>query len=329
MAQRGEPAGSAPPLPPPHLQLGEADELATELNMLLADSFALHLKTKSFEWRMRSAKDGVIQPLLEAAAAEIIATVDPIAERVSALGAVALRSIAEVQGWRRVTDARGAGATPAALLRTLADDNARLLEGAHAALEVADRLGDCGTAALLEALIDAGDQRVWRLRQAAAGLEPRAETPARPAPSADAPATAEAAAEAPADFLHERAMENDIGGSGVHPDAVLSVAVGFGVMLAAAWVFFSGGGGLTLGVASLLFLMFFAIFVGGALTADRPPTGTLRGFSVFLRGRVQVWTGGLSGREAYLQIALLPAALAVAMICLGVIWQLWGLAFSP
>jgi len=127
------------------------------------------------------------------------------------------------------------------------------------------------------------------------------------------------------DFLEFRALENDIGRRGVHPWAVISVVALYALFILVVWTCFGGpGAGLTLGVVTLLGLMFFAIVCGGFLTSDHPVRGRARWFNAFLRGQVETWSGMLKGREAYAQMVVLPAALVIAALGFGILWHMAG-----
>lgn len=150
------------------------------------------------------------------------------------------------------------------------------------------------------------------------GPAPKFETP-RPA----APVTQTA----PVD---ERAFEDlrrdapDLGATGVHPTAVVILISAYGLMLASFWLFFGNGQtALTLAVVTILALMFFGLLGGGILLADSLPKGQQgRSFAEFLDGRVLIATGWISGREAFAQIAFLPALLLVGGVVFGAIWRL-------
>jgi hypothetical protein len=130
--------------------------------------------------------------------------------------------------------------------------------------------------------------------------------------------------------LEERSLEElrrdapDLGASGVHPKAVVCLITLYGLLVCSFWTFFGDREtALTLAVISILATMFFGLLGGGILLADSVPKGqSERRFADFLHGRVLIATGWIEGREAFAQIATLPAALLMGSIAFGAIWRL-------
>lgn len=145
--------------------LGEAArrDLAPALTALLADVFALHMKTKNFHWHASGPHFRSWHLMLDEQAAQILATADPIAERARKLGGGAIRSIGHVARLQRVLDNDADYVTPLDMLAELREDNAQLagrMRQLHATCEVH---GDLATASLLENWIDEAEGRVWFL----------------------------------------------------------------------------------------------------------------------------------------------------------------------
>ena len=140
-----------------------AHEIAAALNPLLADIFALYLKTKSFHWHMSGPHFRDYHLLLDEQGAELLAVTDPLAERVRKIGENTLHSIGEISRTQRVLDNDASYVEPGAMLAELRDDNQQFavrLREAHATCE---EHGDLATASLLENWIDEAERRNWFL----------------------------------------------------------------------------------------------------------------------------------------------------------------------
>jgi starvation-inducible DNA-binding protein len=148
---------------PTDLGAEAAKDVAAALNLLLADVFALHLKTKNFHWHVSGPHFRDYHLLLDEQADQLYATADPIAERVRKLGAATLRSIGQISRWQRVKDNDADYVTPRDMLAELREDNQRLVSRMREAHAVCDEHGDVATASLLEVWIDEGERRVWFL----------------------------------------------------------------------------------------------------------------------------------------------------------------------
>ena len=141
-------------------------DISGALNALLADFFALYLKTKNFHWHVSGPHFRDYHLLLDEQADQIYATTDPIAERVRKLGGTTLRSIGHIGRLQRVADNDAEYVTPLDMLAELREDNARLGERMREAHNVCDEHGDVATASLLEVWIDEAERRAWFLFEA-------------------------------------------------------------------------------------------------------------------------------------------------------------------
>jgi starvation-inducible DNA-binding protein len=141
--------------------------ITASLNFLLADVFALYLKTKNFHWHMTGPHFRDYHLLLDEQADQIFATTDPIAERVRKLGARSLHSIGEVCRLQRIIDNDESGVAPVDMLTELCGDNRQLLSAMRIAHGVCEEGGDVATASLLETWIDETERRIWFLLEAA------------------------------------------------------------------------------------------------------------------------------------------------------------------
>ena len=156
--------------PEPALQAAFDDEtvadIASALNNLLADSFALYLKTKNFHWHMSGPHFRDYHLLLDEQAAQIFAATDPIAERVRKLGGTTLRSIGEISRLQCISDNDAEHVSSAAMLAELRADNRTLTAEMRLAHEICATRGDVASTSLLEVWIDEAERRAWFLAAA-------------------------------------------------------------------------------------------------------------------------------------------------------------------
>ncbi len=137
--------------------------VASALRVLLADTFALYMKTKNFHWHMSGPNFRDWHLLLDEQADQIFAMTDVLAERGRKVGGLTLHSIGEIAKLQRIKDNDGANVDPRAMLTELRDDNmefTRLMREAH---DVCDDAGDCATTSILEVFIDETERRTWFL----------------------------------------------------------------------------------------------------------------------------------------------------------------------
>ncbi|OEO28712.1 DNA starvation/stationary phase protection protein [Devosia insulae DS-56] len=145
--------------------LGEAavKDIAAALTALLADSFALYLKTKNFHWHMSGPHFRDYHLLLDEQADQIFAITDDIAERARKIGGGTLRSIGQIARLQRLPDNDAEYVTPADMLAELADDNSRFVSLLRAVHELAAGHNDSATTSLVEVWIDEAERRTWFL----------------------------------------------------------------------------------------------------------------------------------------------------------------------
>src|SRR5216110_2963080 len=141
-------------------------DLSGALNVLLADLFALYLKTKNFHWHVSGPHFRDYHLLLDEQSEQMFATTDDIAERVRKIGGTTLRSIGHIGRLQRVLDNDADFVTPLDMLAELRDDNKRLAAHMRETHGVCDERGDVATASLLEVWIDEAEKRVWFLFEA-------------------------------------------------------------------------------------------------------------------------------------------------------------------
>jgi len=148
---------------PTDLGANATKELTGGLNILLADVYALYIKTKNFHWHVSGPHFRDYHLLLDEQATQIDAMTDPIAERVRKLGGSTIRSIGNIKRLQRVLDNDADYVTPHDMLAELREDNKEMLKHMRILHEVCDEYNDVATASLIENWIDETEQRVWFL----------------------------------------------------------------------------------------------------------------------------------------------------------------------
>jgi len=156
----------APLKTPTALGADATQDISGALNILLADMFALYMKTKNFHWHVSGPHFRDYHLLLDEEAGQIYATTDAIAERVRKIGGTTLRSIGQIGRLQRVLDNDADFVTPLDMLGELRDDNMQLAAHMRETHSLCDEHGDVATASLLENWIDEAEQRIWFLFEA-------------------------------------------------------------------------------------------------------------------------------------------------------------------
>ena len=141
-------------------------DISAALNLLLADVFALYLKTKNFHWHVSGPHFRDYHLLLDEQADQLYAITDLIAERVRKLGSTTLRSIGQISRLQRVKDNDADYVTASDMLAELRDDNQQLVARMRQAHVVCEEHNDVATASLIEVWIDEAERRVWFLYEA-------------------------------------------------------------------------------------------------------------------------------------------------------------------
>ena len=151
---------------PTDLKPNAVQNVSAALNTLLADMFALYLKTKNFHWHMSGPHFRDYHVLLDEHSDQIFATTDIIAERVRKIGGTTLRSIGQIGRLQRILDNDADFVTPLDMLAELREDNVRLAARMRETHGVCDGHGDVATASLIEIWIDEAERRTWFLFEA-------------------------------------------------------------------------------------------------------------------------------------------------------------------
>ena len=143
-------------------------EVTAALNGILADVFALYLKTKNFHWHMTGPHFRDYHLLLDEHGDQIFAMTDAIAERVRKIGGFTIKSIGQVSRTQRIADNDADFVEPSDMLAELREDNQALASRLREAHNVCDEHSDVGTASVLEEFIDEAERRTWFLFEAGA-----------------------------------------------------------------------------------------------------------------------------------------------------------------
>ena len=141
-------------------------DISGALNLLLADFFALYLKTKNFHWHVSGPHFRDYHLLLDEQGDQLYATTDPIAERVRKLGGLTIRSIGQIARTQRLSDNDADYVEPSDMLAELREDNKTLVASLRQAHNVCDEAGDIATASLIEVWVDETERRTWFLFEA-------------------------------------------------------------------------------------------------------------------------------------------------------------------
>src|SRR5947208_4211265 len=162
--RRGKPAANLDT--PTDLDDRTVQEISAALNAILADSFALYLKTKNFHWHISGPHFRDYHLMLDEQADAIFATTDPLAERVRKLGGTTLRSIGHVSKIQTLQDNDDQFVGPNEMLRDLMNDNKAVAAAMRKAHELCEDHKDAASASLLEVYIDETERRTWFLFEA-------------------------------------------------------------------------------------------------------------------------------------------------------------------
>lgn len=154
---------AAPLVTPTDLGAEASQDIAGGMNAILADVFALYLKTKNFHWHMSGPHFRDYHLLLDEQADQLYAMTDPIAERIRKTGGSTLRSIGHIARTQRIKDNDAEYVEPKDMLAELREDNATLAARLREVHDVVDELRDIATASLIENWIDETERRTWFL----------------------------------------------------------------------------------------------------------------------------------------------------------------------
>ena len=156
----------APMNTPTDLKPAATKDIAGALNAIVADVFALYLKTKNFHWHLSGPHFRDYHLLLDEQADELYAMTDPIAERIRKVGGLTLRSIGHISRIQRIVDNDAEYVDALDMLAELREDNLVLADRLREVHAMVDELRDIATASLIENWIDESERRTWFLFEA-------------------------------------------------------------------------------------------------------------------------------------------------------------------
>lgn len=148
---------------PTDLKADGAAKIVATLNPLIADSLALYIKTKNFHWHLSGIHFRDLHLMFDEQADQLIASIDPLAERVRKLGGTTIRSIGQIGQTQTLKDDNEDFVQPLEMLKRLLEDNQQMAINQRTAHEVCDDHRDYATSSLLEMLIDETERRIWFL----------------------------------------------------------------------------------------------------------------------------------------------------------------------
>jgi starvation-inducible DNA-binding protein len=151
---------------PTDIPSNAAKTVAEALNGILADSFALFLKTKNFHWHVSGPHFRDYHLMMDDQAAQILGTTDAIAERVRKTGNTTLRSIGDIARRQTIKDNDAEFVKPQDMLKELREDNLKLVEKLREAKEIVDEAKDNATSGILDDWTDQAEERAWFLFEA-------------------------------------------------------------------------------------------------------------------------------------------------------------------
>jgi starvation-inducible DNA-binding protein len=151
---------------PTDLSQEGVEKISAALNPLVADAFALYIKTKNFHWHVSGRHFHDYHLMLDEQADAVFASIDELAERVRKIGGTTLRSVGHLAKLKTIEDNDDNFVPPREMLRELMNDNKKMVVAMRKAHEIADKYNDSATASILENFIDATERRTWFLFEA-------------------------------------------------------------------------------------------------------------------------------------------------------------------
>ena len=149
--------------PPTDLSPEDVQAVTEAINPLVADAFALYVKTKNFHWHLSGRRFRDLHLLFDEQAEGLFESVDVLAERVRKIGGQTIRSISQISELQTIRDDNDDFVAPHEMVRRLCDDNRHLTEVQRKAHERCTQTGDVATTSILEDLIDETERRTWFL----------------------------------------------------------------------------------------------------------------------------------------------------------------------
>jgi starvation-inducible DNA-binding protein len=152
---------------PTDLAANDVKVIVEAVNPLIADSFALYVKSKHFHWHAFGPHFRDYHLLFDEQAESILEGIDPLAERVRKIGGTTIRSISHISALQTIADDDEVEIPAAKMLSRLLNDNEKMAEAQRAAIDTCEDHNDSVTANLLQEILDATERRIWFLHEAA------------------------------------------------------------------------------------------------------------------------------------------------------------------
>ncbi len=156
---------------PTDLRPEEVQAVTEAVNPLIADTFALYVKTKNFHWHLSGSHFRDYHLLFDEQAEQILGSIDLLAERVRKIGGTTIRSISHIAELQTISDDNDELVPPGEMIRRLTDDNGRMAQAQRAAIEVCEKNRDSVTANVLQEILDGTERRRWFLFEIAQGMD--------------------------------------------------------------------------------------------------------------------------------------------------------------
>jgi starvation-inducible DNA-binding protein len=156
---------------PTDLQANEVQAVVEALNPLIADAYALYVKTKNYHWHLAGSHFRDYHRLFDEQADAVFASIDPLAERVRRIGGMTIRSIEHIAQLQMIDDDNEDLVSPEVMIAHLIKDNLHMARQQRAAIEACDRARDAATSSILETILDETEKRVWFLYEISQGGE--------------------------------------------------------------------------------------------------------------------------------------------------------------
>lgn len=155
---------------PTDLSAQEVQAITEAINPLIADAFALYVKTKNFHWHLAGSHFREYHKLFDQQARTIFDSIDPLAERVRKLGGTTIRSITHISQLQSIPDDNDGFVPPGEMVRRLMQDNLNIAKKQRAAIEVCEKNRDSVTANILQEILDQTERRKWFLFEVTQGI---------------------------------------------------------------------------------------------------------------------------------------------------------------
>ena len=156
---------------PTDLKPDAVQAITEAINPIIADAFALYVKTKNFHWHLSGSHFHSYHLLFDEQAETILEGIDPLAERLRKIGGTTIRSISHISQAQTIADDNDEYVSPADMIRRLLADNQHIAAAQRKAIDLTDEKDDAPTNDLLQALLNDTERRIWFLFEIAQGLE--------------------------------------------------------------------------------------------------------------------------------------------------------------